>query len=251
MNEATYILIDRYINKQMNADELQEFETRLANDKELLDEYKSTIAANEVVNEAGRLELKSTLEAFETQKKSLKDERKIIPLWIKRGLSLAALLIATIAIYQFGFLSKSLSTSEVFESNFEVYSAPSNLRDFSDTRQLSWEDAMTAYEAKNFDESLAKLDTLVSDIPRYLASFYAGISAMAKSDPDYKMAIKHFDRVLTIDNDYAQQALWYKGLSLLILNRKDEANEIFESIVTSKSYNYKKAEKILKVKYLD
>ena len=76
MNEATYILIDRYINKQMNADELQEFETRLANDKELLDEYKSTIAANEVVNEAGRLELKSTLEAFETQKKVLRMKEK-------------------------------------------------------------------------------------------------------------------------------------------------------------------------------
>ncbi len=67
--------------------------------------------------------------------------------------------------------------------------------------------------------------------------------------PYFQRAINSFDIVLQTDNDYRQQAQWYKALALLGINNKKEAIAIFTSIVEKRSYNYTEAEEILKLKW--
>lgn len=250
MTNSTDIEIERYIGKQMTDSEAKEFERRLNSNAELNEYYKAILGTNELINEAGRLELKSTLDSFDAQI-TASESPKTIPLWVKRALPIAALLVVFLGVYQFGFFNTSLNTSEVYDLNFETYTTPSNVRDSNENSQSNWEVGAQLYHDKEFEKAIEKFTASQSDIPRYLISFYVGVSEMSKAQPDYKIALTRFEQVLNTDNDYREQATWYKGLALLKLDRKTDALEVFKNITESETYNHEKAQNILKTNFKD
>ena len=250
MTNSPNIEIERYLTKQMTVSEAKDFEHLLDTNIELKESYKASLAVNELITEAGRLELKSTLDSFDSQITSSEGGR-IIPLWVKRALPIAALLVVFLGVYQFGVFNTSLNASEVYDLNFETYASPSVVRDSNENMQSNWEVGAQLYRDKQFELAIEKFTSTQSDVPKYLISFYVGVSALSMTQPDYQMAITHFDQVLNMDNDYREQAKWYKGLVLLKIDRKAEALEIFKSIAESESYNSEKASGILKTKFKD
>jgi len=247
MNEAEEIQFEKYISKQMSSEEKRAFEMRLASDEDLGQRFKEAVASHHLIKEAGRADMLNLLNSFEDDAGVSSEVNKTIPLWIKRSLPIAAILIAIFAMYQLGIFDSNQGTSKVFAANFEVYTSPSNLRTDPDTDQAEWQLAVSYYDAENYDEAFTQFDLLLSDpeIPSYLSAFYGGLSAMAMSQPNHERAIKLFDMVLESDNDYQQQAQWYKALALLQLNKELEASIILHQIVALKFFNNEKAQKIL------
>jgi tetratricopeptide (TPR) repeat protein len=235
----------------MSPDEARIFEELLNKDTELKTNYQDTLTARRLIIEAGRMDLKSAYESFDTELKPVFVEKNIMPLWIKRSLPIAAVLVVFFGIYQFGFFSKSLSNSEVFSYNFETYAAPSTLRNNESNVPVEWASATDYYRNQEYEKALALYDKVEADIPSYMVFFYKGMSYMAQSKPNYILALQNFKIVQESDNDFRQQALWYQGLALLKLDKRQEALEIFKEISESKFYNFEKADAILTTKFKD
>jgi len=138
----------------------------------------------------------------------------------------------------------------VFSHNFETYAAPSVMRDDSNLR-TTWDLATEYYRNQEYEEAIEFYDNVETDIPSYMVSFYMGMSYMAQNEPNYTLALQNFKNVQQSDNDYHQQALWYQGLTLLTLDKRQEALEIFKRISASKFYNFEKADDILNTKFKD
>ncbi|MEM7085509.1 MAG: hypothetical protein AAF489_04960 [Bacteroidota bacterium] len=239
--------IEAYLERTMTSEERLVFERRLAEEPTLSEAYDSEIAARELIKQAGRLELKNTLEALDSQMREEPIPKKVIPLWAKRAMRVAALLILFAGVYQVFLTFNGVDTSEVYDTYFEAYESPSWERDVSGTVDSNWKLVVESYQNAAYKEALPLLKKSKGEVPDYLISFYTGISIMAGQSTDLEQAIQNFDAVLATDNDYHQQSEWYKALALLKLEKKEEALTIFKRIVEAKNYQYEEAATILEL----
>lgn len=239
--------IEAFLEGIMTSEERLAFEQRLTQEPKLSEAYENEIAARELIKEAGRLDLKKTLEGFDAEMLDKSTHKRVIPLWAKNAMRVAALLILFAGGYQVFQTFSGVNTSEVYDTYFEVYDSSSVERDASGTAIPNWELAAESYRNERYEEALPFLEKSKGEVPDYLISFYAGMSYMAQQQPNLEQAIQNFDAVLATDNDYRQQAEWYKALALLNSEKEEEATVLFKSIVAAKSYHYEKAASILKL----
>ncbi|MDC8003373.1 hypothetical protein POV27_04885 [Aureisphaera galaxeae] len=243
--------IEKYLDGELNPEEAKAFEARLANDNELKTAFEETKAARNLITAAGRMELKETFEGFEKEMKSSEssdsEQVRVIPLWAKRVMPIAAMIVVFVGVYWF-MLGGTYTTESVYNKYYEVYDAPSALRDSGTETPLHWNTAVRYYNEGKYNEALRNFEKSEAEIPEYLVDFYSGICAMSKKNPDYASAVSYFLDVEKRDNDYRQQALWYRGMALLGQGEKDKAFAVFHSIVEAKSYGYRDAQKIIKLK---
>ncbi len=246
MDESREIQIERYILKTMTDDEALEFESKLASDPELRHEYEATLAARQLITEAGRQEIKASLESLEKEITQEIPTGRVMPLWVKRALPIAAMLVIFFSIYLFTESQRTQTAQAVFSDYFETYQAPGAVRNDNGEELTQWNSAIELYKSRKFEEVLSALDTIEEDVPEYLVSFYEGVSAMSVDPPNNDRALSAFNSVMTSDNDYVQQSRWYKGLTLLQKGSIEEARAVFETIVAQKGYRHQEASKILK-----
>jgi len=251
MRTNSEINIERYITEKMSNEESKDFEARLESDSDLAEEYKSSLLAHQLIKEAGRLEMKNDLESFDNEMARRTTDKKVIPLWVKRSIPIAALLVIFFGVYQFTILNRSMSTAEVFDEYYEVYSDPSIVRNSDNGSQNNWEQASTYYHQRNFKEAIVYFERSKKEVPSYLADFYLGVSLLSQDVQNNERAIARFDEVLKVDNDYHQQALWFKGLALLKSKRSNEALEIFKNLAETNGYNHVKAKEIIDLNIKD
>jgi hypothetical protein len=237
--------IEAYLEQTMTSEERLAFEQRLSQEPALSEAYEKELTARELIKEAGRLELKNTLDEFDAQIGDKPIQKKIIPLWVKNTMRVAALLILFVGVYQVFLTFGGVNTSEVYDTYFEAYEAPSLERDGNESP--NWKLVVESYRKEAYQEAIPLLQQSKEEVPDYLISFYTGISLMAAQEPDLAQAVQNFDTVLATDNDYHQQAEWYKALALLKMDQEKEAKVILKRIVAAKNYQYEKAETILKL----
>ena len=246
--------IEKYLDGLMGPEEVESFEEKLDRDASLRQSYEEELTARNLIATAGRLGLKNTFERFESEIQSPKDsktgETTVIPLWMKRVIPIAAMIVVFIGAYWF-MTGSGQTTSKVFDTYFEVYDAPTTLRDTGSETPLHWNTAVRYYNEEKYDEALRNFTKSEEEIPEYLIDFYSGICAMSKESPDYNLAVAYFLKVENGDNDYRQQASWYRGLALLGNGEKDKAMAIFHDIVEKETYAYRDAQKIIRKKLED
>jgi len=238
-------IIAAYLEQTMTSEERQAFEQRLAQEPLLVEAYESEVVAREFLKEAGRLDLKNTLEELDAEMENEPIQKKIVPLWAKHAMRVAALLIVFAGVYQVFLTFGGVNTSEVYDTYFEVYNAPSLERDVSESP--NWKLVIASYRNEAYEEAIASLQKSQGEVPDYLIAFYTGISEMAQRQPDLDKAIRSFDEVLATDNDYHQQAEWYKALALLKMENEEEALILLRRIVAAKNYQHEAAAAILKL----
>ncbi|RNC86798.1 MAG: hypothetical protein ED556_05080 [Winogradskyella sp.] len=238
--------IERFLNGEMSAEETKAFETKIASDVLLAKEIEAEKTARAFVNLAGRMTLKEQLEIFESEMKP--GSRRVLPLWIKRGLRIAAILIVSFGIYQFT-VGQKVNTSEVYETYFLDYDAPSNLR--GSYEDVLFNNAFDHYRRENFDEAINAFNALNAVTSNTIVHFYTAMSYLSQDSPDYKKAMSQLDMVLETHNNYSQQARWYKALILLQQNQKDDALELMDYILANQHYKYQQAKEILRLKFKD
>lgn len=243
--------IENYIDGKMNPQEMEAFGQRLKMDTTLAEAYENELNARKLITEAGRLDLKDTLESFDLEMENASNASdpktgKVIPLWMKRILPIAAMLVVFIGAFQM-LQNDSMTTSEAYDTYFNTYEAPSVVRDGAGDELINWETASRLYSEKKYREAIPYFTKSGGEVPQYLSEYYKGMSNLNLDGAYYQRAIKALDIVLETDNDFREQAQWYKALTLLKMNKKEEAIAIFESIVENKTFKYQQAEEILKL----
>lgn len=243
--------IESYLKGTMNPEEKQAFEKELASDEDLrtsLEEYRLSY---KYIEELGRLDLKDRLREIDASMVKDSETGKVIPLWVKRALQVAAVALVAFGLFRVFGPSPSLTTDEAFSEYFNTYNSPGVLRDTNASQTLHWQKGVEFYDNGRFDEAIKEFEHPEAGIPNYLRSFYLGVSYLSQEVPAPGRALDAFDAVLETENDYMEQARWYKALSLIGLKRIEEARTILKDIVSSGAYNKAQAEKLLGEKIED
>lgn len=246
MNEEIELLIERYLKDEMSSEERNQFENRLTSDPELLEAYEITQAAHKLVEEAGRLDLKQTLEGFEDRAK----KSRVIKLPMRAFARIAAVLVLAIGAYMFFNFGGSMTKDEAFESYFEPYANPSVLRS-SDEETINWNKAVQSYNTGDYDLALEYFERAGGDVHYTTVEFYQGMSYLLMDYPDFTDAEYYFNQVREDDSDFKEQANWYYGLVVMKQGKNREAEQVFKEIVKNKSYNHRNAKKLLNMKIKD
>ena len=241
--------IERYIEDQMSSEEKASFQQRLTEEPLLAEALQEELAARSIIRDAGRLDISQTLEDYESEMNSSKPGL-VIPLWTKRLLPIAAMLVIFFGVYNF-FIGNKLTTSQVYESYFETYDGPSTLRTAEGIELIEWETASKLYSEKKYSDALSHFTKAEGQVPQYLLHYYRAMCDLNLDAPYYQRAINKLDLVLETDNDFHEQALWYKALALLNTERKREAFDVLKLLVERNGYKAAQAEKILETKLKD
>lgn len=194
------------------------------------DELLSKVG-DEIINEYGRIKLKNKLKSFDNQLNISKN--RII------GTVLVAVFCLAIGIpLLMNVLNSNTSNETLFASNFTPYKTVLNVRGNEHGDELLSK-GIIAYSNNNFEEAIVNLNAITNK--SYVVNFYLGVSYLGIKHPDGEKALENLNKVLTADNDFKQQATWYKGLALLLTKQTKEAQTIFKKIVEKKWFNYEKA----------
>ena len=149
--------IEKYLDGAMDANEMKTFEDRLQRDSMLKEAYEDELSARALIQEAGRDELRETLQNIEIEMENesgqgSESSGRIIPLWMKRTLPIAAMVIIFLGVFQ--WLQSGVTTGEVYDTYFEAYASPSVVRDSNDEPQVNWETAARLYSEKKYSRNL-------------------------------------------------------------------------------------------------
>ncbi|MBW2936572.1 hypothetical protein KXJ69_00550 [Aureisphaera sp. CAU 1614] len=244
MTEADEILIEQYIQGAVATEEMEAFKQRLTKEVALAEAYENSLAAHAFIKEAGRMELKETLESFENKKNATKVRQ--LP---KRRVSLvAASLLLCLGIYFMSDYFGSKSPEQVYESYFEMYAAPSTLRGDAAEETPYWDAAVAAYANGNYQEALSHFERAESTIPIDKVEFYKSLCHLQLEDRYLPTTLLTLKKISNGNSDYREQALWYYALGSLKNGNTQEALPTLERIVKNKGYRYLEASKILEIK---
>jgi TolA-binding protein len=238
---------ERYLKNSLTEAERNTFEAQLRADPVLSEELALERAARSLVAEAGRSELTSRLDAFEAEWQSKRKKTNLISLPVRRLLAAAAVFLALAAAFLWFFGNSSAPKQDLFAAHFEAYRPPSPERGEA-AAPSAWQSAAAAYASADYRQAAVFFEKSLQDSSTiaYLARFYLGVSLLAQQPPLAEAALPHFDFVLENDNDYRQQAMWYKALALTSLGQHEAAGVILKEIVERKYFRHTEAGSLLK-----
>ena len=105
---------------------------------------------------------------------------------------------------------------------------------------------MGKFYTNYFKDALKDFNTIIQQFPDDLnAHFYGGLGYY--NIGLNQKAIEYFDAVLETNTlTFAQEALWYKALSLINANQINDAKEILTRIIEANGFYAKRAEETIK-----
>ncbi len=236
-------LIDNYLDGNMDKTDAQAFERRLLNEADLKNGLHLEKAARQVVTASGRVNLKSKFDGWEAE--AATPIRRIRPF---RTWAIAAALLVLIAASFWIFSNGSNpESSDLFAEHFEVYRNPIFTRSGEPNQENNWQKAIEAYAKGNYENAISSFEASINEEGTivYLAQYYLGISYLSQAKPKPEMAITAFNKVLTSDNDYHQQALWYKAMAYLLMNDKIMATNMLKELISEGDFKSNEAKEIL------
>lgn len=247
-SEEKYTLIEKYLAKGMQDEELDNFEKLLLSDSDLQEEVNLHQQVAETLKGEKIHQLRNVLNDVDKnwEVPSKKESAKIVNFNFRRILTIAAAVTLLIIGYQW-FSNSNLSSEELYAANFETYPMLLNQRsvDKNVTNLESYNNAITNYTTGQNQEALAAFEKLIITQPDNITyQFYQ--ANLLLSEEKAAEAIPIFQKILSGNYPlFEEQARWYLALALLQNNEKENAKALLEKI-QPEQYKAKEANKILK-----
>jgi len=216
--------IDRYVNGEMNTEEITVFEQRMRENGALAEEVHLHRDVLVGMNQYFNLDLKRILQEEEAKLKKK-------PVNFYKWAGIAASIVLVIAVSYLVFFTGSTDSKQLYAQYYKPY--PNILTPAQRSENSTTDPGLSLYEAGNYAEALKHLEQRISqgDHDPYLA-FYAVIAAL-NADEETK-AKTYFEKVINLQDEiFANPAQWYLGLTYLKSGQKKEATQVFEEIKTS------------------
>ena len=228
--------IDRYVNGEMNTEEITVFEQRMRENGALAEEVHLHRDVLTGMNQYFNLDLKRILQEEEAKLKKK-------PVNFYKWAGIAASIVLVIAISYLVFFTGQTDSQQLYAQYYQPY--PNVVTPAQRSESSTINPALSQYEAGNYSEALTTIEEQISrgDQAPYLA-FYGGIAALNTNEET--KAIAFFEKVIDRkDKTFAGPAKWYLGLAYLKAGQTKKAIQIFEEIKTSGNDYSQRATEIL------
>ena len=161
---------------------------------------------------------------------------------LKKYFPYAAILLFMISFIVY-FATNTPSSEGLYDSYYEAYpnTAVSNTRDNSN-EQSNVQQAFVAYDLNDFDTANKLFDSALTTTKADYILFYKGISLMELNK--HNDALKLFETT-NWSKEYVEKSLWFQSLCYLKLNDKNKAKRTLEILVEKKSFKLTEAEELL------
>jgi hypothetical protein len=235
--------IELFLQGKLDDNEHKLFKKQIETDNELarkVETYKSAIKGIEI---SERAELKKTLQNIHREYIDSRKQRNYNTVLKIAAVFIGFVLLSSPFIYK--YITGGTSTEKLFAENFSPY--PDLISQRSETTSnVMLLEAMSYYKNGEYENASVLFNELLSHgyETDTLLMFYNGISILGADHPD--SAITQFNKLIDAKNSFSESAKWYKALALIESERIDEAEKLLTTIVQSKSYNFTKAEKLIK-----
>ena len=238
-------LIERYLNNQLNPEELDSFNKEMELNEKFRREVELEKDLKIIVQREDVLDLRRKIHKAALSYNRKNESPKILHINIKRTILIAACIAAAffVSILIYNNIPRKNSNNNLFNT---YYNSDISLN-LNRSGNNGLAEALISYNQKNYQDAINIFnDILSSDSSNIAVAFYAGVSYIETED--FKSAIKLFNHIIKDqDNLYIEHAEWFRALCLLRTGNKAEAIKEFEKISKDTiNYHNKEAKEILK-----
>jgi len=262
MNLEEDILIQNYLTQSLSEKEKKDFVKRLNTDTSFKEKFtleeemfkslnKEEWSFIEKKNHAEVKEYETIFENEETKeiKKILKKENEKYQKkqnkksTKKRSYYIAAALVALV-FSLYNIINTKESTQNIVASYLNETELPSIIERGEKQNELA--KAQKLFENKEYSKALLIFEKEIQNPknPKAVIYLYTGVSQMQINK--LEEANKTFQKLIESELLDAPKGKWYKALVYIKMNKIKEAKEILNTIIKSKTYNFKKAKQLLK-----
>lgn len=212
--------LEQFVFQKMSADQDKAFLKELSTNLDLRQKLQTVKLLLVGIQET---ELEKRLDEFHndlTSPKKIRIQPSIKTLSQKKWWIAASILL----IISLGLLfvyNSDTKEEKLFASYFQP--EPGLISPMGASDNYLFHRAMVDYKVGEYDAAIKTWESMLSSKPENdTLNYFIGSAYLIKGKEE--TAIAHFEKVITSDNPtFKNDALWYKGLALLKLNRKREA----------------------------
>lgn len=245
-SEAELILIEKYLNKELEPEQMAQVEHRISSDQMFADQVALVkdmpMAIQSDVDNfretLGKIMAEENQSVNASDSESLeKPQAKQISLW-KLFLTAAAILAGITLAINILFPSQKV---DLYAANFNAPSENITTRSES-VINPDLQNALQAYNQGDYSTAIPLFDKYLADNPNEKAAlFFQGISQMASGK--YTEAVSNLIQIE--DGPYQNSATWYLALVYIKINQKEKAKNNLNQLITSEGSYSGKARELL------
>ena len=242
--EKDIALIEKYLRKELSADDRKMVQERLQSDASFQEKMKWHEDLLDVVREDRNREMKLFLKKVEEESKELELKNiildassKIVQLkWIRWA---AAILI--IGIVMWGVWSQfSFNSQKLFTEHFTTYPNDLVRVERSSAKTDPLQSAFIAYQDNDFDSAIRQFDQLLISNSSDSLLFFKAVSHL--SNGEIELATNIFEDLNAKEDwQYTEAVRWYLALGYLKLGQTNEAKKILEQIVNQENGHFQQS----------
>lgn len=242
-NEERTILIEKYLDGELQGENLKNFESRLQNDKEFAEDCYLQKVIRDALSDRDIIELREKLDKI---KEDFKKEKQRIKLRKPVFLYSACAIIAILIVSSIFIFNKTYTHDELYEKYYTHYLAGMQTRGEEKDSVDLFVKALKAYDNNQYDEAINLFnqisDTSQADV--ITKEYFTGLSYMELKK--YNEAIIHFSIISDeYQNAFHESIIWYLGLCYLKTNQNQLAIVQFSELINKDSIYKKQASELL------
>ncbi len=236
--------IEAWFEGRLTDEQKKAFEKRLHDDADFRNRVKNFEVALKTVEIDGRHDLKQRLQKIHHE--VINGKKRTGKLWLKiAAIFIGLMVVASPLIYRNVFAPPDYE--KLAMENFSTYPDILSRRSDTPAPDIMLLEAMSYYKNKDFQNASVLFAHLIENDTTGNQAFYLYMGISLLGNDDLQQASATFENIAgDPENEFYDQARWYLALTLLEEGKHQEAGKILEQIVRNKSYNHKKAKKLLR-----
>jgi len=237
-------IMDKYLNGEMDDQELKHFEHLLASDEKVREELDLHQSIDHAIMEEDIMNLRDTMNTIYTEDEKVKRAPNGFP---RRKLYYAAatlaLLLATGGIVN-QLTQPDYDNHEIVDKFYQPYEVTVTYRSGNTETDRLLLTALQRYEDENYEQALLLFEQLLEKRSDDMAvNLYSGISYMEVEK--YQKATHSFQTIITDNNNlFIEQAEWYLAMCYLKTEDNAKAKELLDELINKESYYKEMAKRI-------
>lgn len=239
--------IDKFLNGEMEEEELQWFRGEMEINPRLSEEVRLQQEVSEAIIDEDVMALRDQMNSlFDGDRQTLKKKPETVYAsgTVKlAAASLVAILIAIAsAVY---FYTGEPETGDLYSMYYQTYDGVMNVRSGNADLDGMMVNALLKYENREFEPAIALFEKVLEADPDNVASmFYKGIAHMETGE--FEKALRSLEGVTEHGNNlFVENAEWYKGLCYMRLEKTGKAKEHFIRMRDNEGYYSRQAASVL------
>ncbi|MCX7550659.1 tetratricopeptide repeat protein [Xanthomarina sp. F2636L] len=230
-------LLYHYFSKSLTAEQEILFEKLLETDAEFKKQFEFESHLKQAVKSHETDRLKAQLQDVESNLN--KQENSIFNY---RNLAIAASVILLMGWFGYNTFFNT-NYNSLYDNNFSEYPNTVYTITRGDNENSLEREAFVAYETKNYQIAIEKLDAFSIETKKNYVGFYKAQAYLGLENTEKAKAL--LTQVVTENESFVAESTWYLALIAIKEKDKDQAKIYLEDLVNNYTYNKDKAQELL------